>query len=100
MQGFYQRRDEIAQYVREFESLPADKADAFYRNHQAKIDLHDIAREVQGTLTKLRRERDLIEEDEEISEETRDEQIEAVEEAMKAEVDFFNKEYRRDVLGL
>jgi hypothetical protein len=99
MDTFYQRRDEVGQYAEQLDNLPADKAEAFYRNHQAKIDLFDVATEVEQVLKDLRSERDAIEADEAISEDERNEAVERIEEAIESEVDYFNREYRREVLG-
>ncbi|WP_163557602.1 LPD38 domain-containing protein [Halomonas sp. NO4] len=96
MQTFYQRRDELAQLNEEFENIDADKALDFHDKHEAKLGLHELATEVSDTLAKLRDVRDAIKEDDELSEAERKEEVEAIEEAMQAEVDFFNKLYNED----
>lgn len=94
---FYDRKEEIEQFYAEFENAPEDQALDLYEKNQGKINLKGFADNVAQTLTKLRQAREMVEQDETLSTEQREKQLNEIEEAMDAEVDFFNKLYNDDV---
>ena len=54
-----------------------------------------MAKDLEKTLTELRKVRDAIEADERLTPEERDEQLDEIEDAMDSEVDFFNLLYNQ-----
>lgn len=95
IQTFYERRTEIGQLHEEFINLPREEARSFYDEHGGKIGLFDMAKDLEGTLTDLRKVRDAIEADKRLTTEERDEQLDEIEDAMDSEVDFFNLLYNQ-----
>nr|WP_251048098.1 LPD38 domain-containing protein [Halomonas sp. ISL-56] len=95
IQTFYERRTEVGQLHEEFINLPREEARSFYDEHGGKIGLFDMAKDLEGTLTDLRKVRDAIEADDRLTTEERDEQLDEIEEAMDSEVDFFNLLYNQ-----
>ncbi|QPI65949.1 LPD38 domain-containing protein [Vreelandella venusta] len=95
IQTFYERRTEVGQLHEEFINLPREEARSFYDEHGGKIALFDMAKDLEKTLTKLRKVRDAIEADERLTAEERDEQLDEIEDAMDSEVDFFNLLYNQ-----
>ena len=95
IQTFYERRTEVGQLHEEFINLPREEARSFYDEHGGKIALFDMAKDLEKTLTELRKVRDAIEADERLTPEERDEQLDEIEDAMDSEVDFFNLLYNQ-----
>lgn len=94
---FYDRKEDIEQHYAEFENAPAEEGIEFYEKHAGKINLKGVADNVAQTLTKLRQAREMIEQDETLTTEQREKQLDDIEEAMDSEVDFFNRLYNEDV---
>lgn len=94
IQNFYERRDEVGQYAKEFEDLPLDEVEDYYVKYGPMIEMFDLAKDVEENLSALREVRDIIEADESLTAVERQEKLKELEEVMDAEVDYFNLEYR------
>tara|TARA_R110000850_G_scaffold121623_4_gene239464 strand:+ start:40804 stop:47319 length:6516 start_codon:yes stop_codon:yes gene_type:complete len=93
IQTFYERRNEIGQLSEEFNNMPREEVEGFYAEYGDKIALHDLASDTRKTLAELRKVQDAIQQDERLTTEEREAQLDEIEEAMDAEVDFFNLLY-------
>ena len=96
IQTFYERRDLIAQYENEFKNMGEAGADKFFDQHGGKIVLKDLAEGVAQNLTKFRQLREVVESDDSLSAKEKDKELEAIEESMDDEVDYFNKIYNEE----
>ncbi|MBY5942289.1 hypothetical protein KUW00_15525 [Halomonas sp. DP5N14-9] len=94
IQSFYERRDEVGQYAKEFENLPLNEVEDYYVEYGRMIELFDLAKDVEENLSALREVRDIIEDDKSLTTVERQEKLKELEEVMDAEVDYFNLEYR------
>ncbi|MGK0546357.1 LPD38 domain-containing protein [Halomonas cupida] len=94
IQSFYERRDEVGQYAKEFENLPLNEVEDYYVDYGPMIELFDLAKDVEENLSALREVRDIIEADESLTAVERQERLKELDEVMDAEVDYFNLEYR------
>lgn len=90
---FYQRRDELGQIFKEAESLGGKKGDEYRQKNRERIGLYLTAVDISNNLRDLRKDRDAIEVSEGLSDATKRERIENIEEAMKFQVDRFNRQY-------
>jgi len=73
--------------------MPREEVEGFYAEYGDKIALHDLASDTRKTLAELRKVQDAIQQDERLTTEEREAQLDEIEEAMDAEVDFFNLLY-------
>lgn len=90
---FYERKDEIGQAEKEWKALTGSERIKFYKEHSSIIRMKGALKQTEDRLKDLRKRRDAIEEDESLSEKTKDARLELIEKQIKQHVDRFNKRW-------
>ncbi|RLE26910.1 MAG: hypothetical protein DRJ61_18005, partial [Acidobacteria bacterium] len=93
MGDFYERRDEINQIRAEYKALDGGERASFYRKYSGKMRLSTGIKSAEKRLKLLRKQRDRVYANEDLSFAQRDERLKAVQIKMKKVVDEVNKNY-------
>ncbi len=100
-QKFYERKEKIDQVVSELKTLPMGSDErAEYKNEYSKlIELSFISKSVANHLADLRKQRNKITDNEDLSEKEKEEKIKPIELKMKGHIDRFNAAYLKKHQG-
>lgn len=91
--SFYERKDEIDQINRELRSLKGAERFRFRKENSEKLKLRQFANTTGKRLTRLRKRRDAIEADKDLTPKERQEKLDEIQDRMKVVVDRFNKRW-------
>lgn len=100
-QKFYERKEKIDQVVAELRKLPTNSSErkSFKEEHRKLIELSYISNSVKNALADLRKQRNKILDDEELSEKEKEEKLKPLDLKMKTQVDRFNAAYLKKHQG-